>query len=88
MNSTYESFNKITAAADNTVTVQAEISSVIEDAHRDLQTIGQFFDEIKQQYRDVVRHIERANNLGTTKSAMFEDIDNMLSQIRPLVQEL
>ncbi|GFI23613.1 methyl-accepting chemotaxis protein McpS [Lachnospiraceae bacterium] len=88
VNSTYESFNKITAAADNTVTVQAEISSVIEDAHRDLQTIGQFFDEIKQQYRDVVRHIERANNLGTTKSAMFEDIDNMLSQIRPLVQEL
>lgn len=88
INSTYESFNKITETADNTVAVQAEISNVIEDAHRELQNIGQFFDEIKQQYRDVVKHIDRANNLGTTKSAMFEDIDNMLSQICPLVEEM
>ncbi len=88
VNSTYESFNKITETADNTVAVQAEISNVIEDAHRELQNIGQFFDEIKQQYRDVVKHIDRANNLGTTKSAMFEDIDNMLSQICPLVEEM
>lgn len=88
VNSTYESFNKITETADNTVAVQAEISNVIEDAHKELQNIGQFFDEIKQQYRDVVKHIDRANNLGTTKSAMFEDIDNMLSQICPLVEEM
>lgn len=88
VNNTYESFNKIIATAEDTITVQAEISNVIDDAHRELQTIGQFFVEIKQQYQDVVRHIERANNLGTTKSAMFEDIDNMLSQIRPLVEEM
>lgn len=88
VNSTYESFNKIITTADGTITVQAEISDVIDNAHRELQTIGQFFDEIKHQYKEVVRHIDRANNLGTTKSAMFEDIDNMLSQIRPLVEEM
>lgn len=88
VNSTYESFNKITETADNTVAVQTEISNVIDGAHRDLQTIGQFFDEIKQQYRDVVTHIERANNLGTTKSALFEDMDNILSQFHPIVEEM
>lgn len=87
VNNTYESFNKITETAENTVSVQAEISDVIDGAHRDLQVIGQFFDEIKQQYQDVVSHIERANNLGTTKSAMFEDMDNMLSQIAPILGE-
>lgn len=88
VNSTYESFNKITETAENTVSVQTEISSVIDEAHRDLQTIGEFFDEIKQQYRDVVKHIERANNLGTTKSALFEDMDNILSQFHPMVEEM
>lgn len=87
VNNTYESFNKITETAENTVTVQAEISGVIDDAHRELQTIGQFFDEIKEQYRDVVSHIDRANNLRTTKSAMFEDMDNMLSQIAPIIDD-
>ncbi|MDE7323288.1 MAG: chemotaxis protein [Lachnospiraceae bacterium] len=88
VNNTYESFNKITETAENTVTVQAEISGVIDDAHKELQTIGQFFDEIKQQYQDVVKHIERANALGTTKSAMFEDMDNMLSQIAPILDDI
>lgn len=88
VNNTYESFNKITETAENTVSVQAEISGIIDNTHRDLQVIGQFFDEIKQQYQDVVSHIERANNLGTTKSAMFEDMDNMISQIAPILDEI
>lgn len=88
VNNTYESFNKITETAENTVSVQEEISGVIDDAHRKLQNIGVFFDDIKQQYRDVVKHIERANNLGTTKSAIFEDMDNMLSQIAPIIRDV
>jgi len=88
VNSTDESFHKIIETADNTMSVQTEISGVINDAHRQLQTIGQFFDEIKQQYQDVVKHIERANHLGTTKSALFEDIDHILSQISPMAEEM
>ena len=88
VNSTYESFHKITRTAENTVSVQNEISTVIDDAHRELQTIGQFFDDIKQQYQDVVKHIERANRLGTTKSAIFEDMDHILSQLPPMVGEM
>ncbi len=88
VNSTYESFNKIIETAEGTVAVQTGISEVIEEAHTELQTIGQFFDEIKQQYWEVVRHIDRANDLGTTKSALFEDMDNILSQIQPMIREM
>ncbi len=88
VNSTYESFNKIIETAEGTVAVQTGISEVIEEAHTELQTIGQFFDEIKQQYWEVVRHIDRANDLGTTKSALFEDMDNILSQIKPMIREM
>ncbi|MDE6621473.1 MAG: chemotaxis protein [Lachnospiraceae bacterium] len=88
VNSTYESFNRIIDAADNTISVQTEISGVIDDAQRELQAIGQFFDEIKQQYQEVVRHIECANNLGTTKSAIFEDMDHIISQIQPMIEDM
>lgn len=88
VNNTYESFNKITVAAENATSVQAEISGVIDDAHKELQTIGMFFDEIKKQYREVMKHIDRANNLGTTKSAMFEDMDNMLSQVPHILDDI
>lgn len=48
----------------------------------------QFFDKIKGQYQEVIKHIDRASRLGTTKSAMFEDMENMISQIPPLVKDL
>lgn len=87
VNSTSESFQLISAAAEGASSVQSEISSVIESSQSNLQLICQFFDRIRNQYQEVVKHIERANRLGTTKSAMFEDVDNMLSQIAPIVKD-
>lgn len=88
VNSTYESFRKITDAANGASSVQEEISSVIDDSQRALQSVCSFFDNMKLQYQEVVRHIDRASRLGTTKSAMFEDMDNMLSQIPPIIRDL
>ncbi len=88
VNSTYESFHKITQTAEETVSVQQEISSVIEESHRELQSIDQVFDAMKQQYQEVLKRIKSASALGTTKSAMFEDVDNMLSQIPPMIEEM
>ena len=45
------------------------------------------FDKIRSQYQEVVKHISRASRLGTTKSAMFEDIDNLMAQIPPIIKE-
>lgn len=87
VNSTYESFQKITTAAESAASVQTEISDVIEASQKELQVVCQFFDDIKMQYNEVVKHISYASNLGTTKSAMFEDIDNLLSQIPPMIQD-
>lgn len=84
VNSTYDSFYKITEAAGSATAVQTEISGVIDSSQNELQVVCQFFDEIKDQYQEVIKHINRARSLGTTKSAMFEDIDNMMSQI-PLI---
>ena len=82
------SFEKITTAAEGATSVQTGISGVIDAAQQELQTLCQFFDQIKNGYQEVVKHIEFTSQLGTTKSAMFEDMDNMISQIPPLISDL
>ncbi len=85
---TDESFRSITDAAEGAVSVQAEISNVIETSQAELQVIYKFFDQIKDQYQEVLKHIALASRLGTTKSAMFEDMDNMISQLPPFVRDM
>ncbi len=74
-------------AADGAQTVQNEISQVIVDSREKLQTVSGFFEETKEKYQEVMHHINKASNMGTTKSAMFEDIDNMMSQIPPIIDD-
>lgn len=84
---TYEMFDNITQAAEGATSVQTEIAQVIEQSKAELNTVCSFFDGMKDRYREVMKHINIASNMGTTKSAMFEDIDNMLSQIPPIVND-
>ena len=84
---TYEMFDSITQAAEGATSVQTEISQVVDNSNAALQTLYDFFENTKRQYQEVIKHINSANNLGTTKSAMFEDIDNMLSQIPPIIED-
>jgi len=84
---TSEMFDRIIKAADGAAFVQSEISGVIEKSQTSLSAVRSFFERIKDRYQEVMKHIERASTLGTTKSAMFEDIDNMISQIPPIVEE-
>ena len=60
---------------------------MIQVSRTNLQTICQFFDQMKDRYQEVVKHIDQASRLGTTKSAMFEDMDNMISQLPPIVKD-
>ena len=87
VNETYDMFDEITQSAEGATTVHSEISGVIEDSKAALGELCGFFDQINNQYQDVTHHIERADSLGTTKSAMFEDIDNMMAQIPPIIKE-
>lgn len=85
---TDESFRKITSTSEGAAAVQSEIAGVIQASQQELAVLCQFFDQIKGQYQEVVRHINQASRLGTTKSAMFEDMDNMISQLPPFVKDL
>ncbi len=87
VNSTYDSFSQITSAAEVAISVQSEISGVISNSRKELRGICQFFDRMKSQYQKIMSHLSRASKLGTTKSAMFEDIDNMLGQIPQIIQD-
>ena len=84
---TYQKFDEITQSAEGATTVHSDIVKVIGSSQGDLQLLYQFFDKMKDQYKDVMNHIDQAGRLGTTKSTMYEDIDNMLSQIPPIVKE-
>ena len=84
---TSEMFQQIIQAAEGASAVQTEISDVVDNSRIALTAVCGFFDKIKERYQEVVKHIDRASRLGTTKSAMFEDIDHMISQIPPIVKE-
>lgn len=84
---TSEMFDHITQAADGATQVQSEIDGVIGQSQQELQVLCGFFDRIREQYQEVVKHIRSASYLGTTKSAMFEDIDNLMGQIPPILRE-
>ena len=80
-------FDDITRSADSATTVHTEISGVIDSSKMALQRLCDFFVQVKGQYQVVIKHINQASKLGTTKSTMFEDIDNMMAQIPPIIKE-
>ncbi|MCI8376393.1 MAG: chemotaxis protein [Lachnospiraceae bacterium] len=87
VNETYEMFDEITRSAESATTVHTEISEVIDQSKAALQRLCEFFVQVKDHYQVVVKHINQASGLGTTKSAMFEDIDNMMAQMPPIIKE-
>lgn len=87
VNETYEMFDEITRSAESATTVHTEISEVIDQSKAALQRLCEFFVQVKDHYQVVVKHINQASGLGTTKSVMFEDIDNMMAQMPPIIKE-
>lgn len=84
---TYDMFDEITQSAEGAVNVHTEISGVIGQSKNALQILCGFFEQVKGQYQEVIKHINQAARHGTTKSAMFEDIDNLMAQIPPIIKE-
>ena len=84
---TYEMFDSIMQAAGGAQAVQTEISQVIDASKSQLQILDNFFEQMKNQYQEVIQHINRVSQMGTTKSAIYEDIDNMISQIPPVIDD-
>ena len=85
---TYEVFDRITTAAGGADQVQQEIAKVLDDSREKLADVNGSLEREKAEYDTVCLHIERANDLGTQKSTMFENMENLLVQIAPIVKEL
>ena len=88
VDNTYKVFDQITQAAEGATVVQSDISNAIDNSREALNNVNHFFDLTKEQYKEVMEHISFASKLGTTKSVMFEDVDNLLSQFPPIIEKV
>ena len=84
---TKETFAEIIESANGANAVQEEISDTANTASDELIKIGNSFSDINAKYDDLVNQLDRVNALGTTKSSVFEHIDNLVSQIPPIVKD-
>ena len=84
----YGVFEQIIKAADAAKEVQEEIGEVKQSSEKRLSDVKDCFDDQEQQLQKVLAHIERANDLGTTKSSMFEDMNNLVSQLAPIAKDI
>lgn len=88
VDSTYQMFDKITASADSADDVQLHISNALHETMAELDDINRTISQNDNQYHTVLNHITQANTLGSTKSSMFDNMDNMISQIKPLIDDM
>lgn len=84
----YGVFEQIIKAADAAKEVQEGIGEVTQSSEKRLSDVKDCFDDQEQQLQKVLAHIERANDLGTTKSSMFEDMNNLVSQLAPIAKDI
>ncbi len=81
-----ETFSSITESANTTDTVQTEIANAARTADKDFTDINKAYDNLNKNYDSLVEHINNVNSLGTIKSGLFEDMDNLITQIVPIIE--
>ena len=80
----HQALKKSLSGVDETYEMFDNITHAAEGATSVQTEISQFINTSKTE---LMQHINTASKMGTTKSAMFEDIDNMLSQIPPIIKD-
>ena len=87
VDATHSIFDQISEAAEGAENVQKQIREVVTQSLDELKIMTASLDQTQSQCNNVVQQIDKATHLGTTKSSMFEDMDNMISQIEPLLRQ-
>lgn len=85
---TYAIFDQITEAAGGAESVESQIRETVNTSEQKLEEVKHSFELEEQQFHDVLEHIEQANKLGTMKSSLFENMDNLLCQVEPMAEDL
>ena len=82
---TYSTFDEIIESAGRSDSVQEEVDMATSEASGHINSLEQKFDSIHSDCERLMGQLGKVNDLGTTKSGIFENIDNLVSQIPPIV---
>lgn len=88
VDATYDVFGQIITVANGATEVQTRIGEAIAVSESDFKEVNQTFMKNQQQYEQVTGYIDKADQLGTAKSALFSAMDDMLCQIEPMIKEI
>ena len=83
---TKEKFIQINEAAHGADDVKQEIDDATNAVVSEFKNLDDSFASISSRYQDVESHLNEANNVGTTKSVLYENVENMLAQVEPYVK--
>ena len=88
VDATYDVFGRIITVTNGAAEVQSRIGEAIAVSESDFKEVNQTFMKNQQQYEQVTGYIDKADELGTAKSALFSALDDMLCQIEPMMKEI
>lgn len=84
---TYEIFDKIKVEAGKTGITQQNITQAVENSADSVRQIGDYVVVSRKNYERVSELIHYIDEHETKKGFIFEDMDNVLKQIVPLMKE-
>lgn len=82
---TFDQVKQVTYGVEN---VQKDIVAVVNQSEKEIQGVKEYVTISKAQYDKILQYIEAIDSYDNKKSAVFEDIHNMLMQIEPLAQSV
>lgn len=85
---TYEIFDKIKENASQTEFVRKDIADAVSDSESHVKEIENYIAHSAKAYDEIAGHIEHINLEDSKKGIIFEEFNNMLDQIVPMVEEL
>lgn len=85
---THEIFDMIKHEAGQIDEVQRAIAQAIGSSRDGIKNIEDYVVVSKQGYERVLRYIDEIEDSDASKTVIFEDLRNMLGQIRPLAEDI
>ena len=88
VNSAHDIFEEIKGKADAVGQVQNNIADAIQDSTKEVEKISDFVVLSRTYYDKVLSCIEDIEKSDNIKTAVFDDIRNMLLQVEPLAKDI
>lgn len=85
---TEEVIDSIRQVADSVRDEGQEMSRVIKSCDSEIDNVSGNIEESKEYFNDVAVNVQKLKNKITKKGYMFEDMNNVLEQISPLVDKI